>query len=193
MHVINKRVSSFNGFNTVFNHTNGENSVVIPPNIKTSLESTDVSFSVMQYDDDMLFATNQTQTLASGVLAVNVDGVESGEVLDSPVTLTFALSNSTNGSSIICAYWDTSSTSWMTSGCTATDNTTADILVCECLHLTNFAALVDTQGEASTLSATDTKALEFITYIGCSISIFLLGITFYTFARYKVCLRREAS
>ncbi|KAJ7360286.1 Adhesion G protein-coupled receptor L3 [Desmophyllum pertusum] len=78
--------------------------------------------------------------------------------------------------SMVCVYWDYNLNSkgggWSTDGCwlASRKNGTA---TCECDHLTNFAVLMDTSG-ISTEHAGHRKALEYITVIGCSLS--LLGI-----------------
>ena len=57
---------------------------------------------------------------------------------------------------------------------------------CDCHHLTNFAILLDHTNAVEALSAADKAALEYITLIGCSISIVLMTVTILVFAIYAV-------
>ncbi|KAI7800210.1 putative G-protein coupled receptor 64 [Triplophysa rosa] len=74
----------------------------------------------------------------------------------------------------VCVSWDGngSKPTWITDGCNTTYD--KDKITCSCYHLTFFAVLmspVDTP-----ISNQDLVALSYITYIGCGLSMFFLGI-----------------
>ncbi|XP_056619789.1 adhesion G-protein coupled receptor G5 [Triplophysa dalaica] len=74
----------------------------------------------------------------------------------------------------VCVSWDGngSKPTWISDGCNTTYD--KDKITCSCCHLTFFAVLmspVDTP-----ISNKDLVALTYITYIGCGLSMFFLGI-----------------
>ncbi|XP_028857812.1 adhesion G-protein coupled receptor G2-like [Denticeps clupeoides] len=74
-----------------------------------------------------------------------------------------------------CSSWDGegNATNWTTDGCfTSLLNGT---VTCECSHLTFFAVLM-TQDPSNYISKVDLDTLTYITYIGCGMSMFFLGI-----------------
>nr|XP_006819829.1 PREDICTED: uncharacterized protein LOC102809949 [Saccoglossus kowalevskii] len=85
---------------------------------------------------------------------------------------------------IKCVFWNysvpgTDRGGWSTDGCTVGGVNDTHV-ICLCNHLTNFAVLLklkDTQ-----ISAADSMALEIITYIGCSLSLFGLLLSILTIA-----------
>ncbi|XP_052791525.1 adhesion G protein-coupled receptor L3-like [Mya arenaria] len=75
-------------------------------------------------------------------------------------------------SSPACNFWNTSLNGWDTLGCSlkATDSIST---TCECNHLTNFAILMS-PFESNNV---DTKAIDVISLVGCSVSLLGLLIT----------------
>ncbi|CAB3980610.1 adhesion G- coupled receptor D1-like [Paramuricea clavata] len=78
--------------------------------------------------------------------------------------------------SATCVYWKPElNEKWKTDGCTRVkDMPDSDILICECDHLTAFAAM-DISREM--VSKTERRALELISTIGCSVSLFGIFLT----------------
>ncbi|CAH3023587.1 unnamed protein product [Porites evermanni] len=77
-----------------------------------------------------------------------------------------------------CVFWRPKEppAMWKTSGCQLVrSQSNASITTCECDHLTVFAALMDPYGLNTTLP--HKQALEIISIIGCSISLFSVLLT----------------
>jgi hypothetical protein len=133
----------------------------------------------VHFTSDSLFADadREEAAIASSVIAVTLDVVAPGEVLDKPVTITFQLLDPDDSRPRICVYYDFDVRTWKSDGCVLnTEFSTSSIVVCECMHLTSFAVLLDSQGETDDLSDTDKLALGLITVIGLSISVILMGL-----------------
>uniref|UniRef100_A0A3Q2YSQ5 Adhesion G-protein coupled receptor G2-like n=2 Tax=Hippocampus comes TaxID=109280 RepID=A0A3Q2YSQ5_HIPCM len=82
-----------------------------------------------------------------------------------------------------CVFWDFAlnerSGGWNTNGCYV-HNSTDEVTVCGCDHLTSFSILLDLAREPLTSRANAT-ILTFITYIGCGISAIFLALTLLTY------------
>ncbi|XP_053392668.1 sushi, von Willebrand factor type A, EGF and pentraxin domain-containing protein 1-like isoform X2 [Mercenaria mercenaria] len=72
----------------------------------------------------------------------------------------------------LCNFWNESETAWDRKGCNFTPSSSSET-VCECNHLTNFAILMSPWEEENV----DTKAIDIISTVGCSISLAALLIT----------------
>ena len=69
-----------------------------------------------------------------------------------------------------CKYWDFTSNQWSSKGCRfVSTESNRDKTVCECNHLTNFAALMDVTGRE-----TNKKTENLLTLIFCTLSIISL-------------------
>ncbi|KAG7270884.1 hypothetical protein CRUP_000243 [Coryphaenoides rupestris] len=64
---------------------------------------------------------------------------------------------------------------WTDNGCDTLVN--GDSIACRCSHLTFFAVIMSPSDQP--ISAEDLKSLTYITYIGCGLSVFFLGIAFF--------------
>lgn len=82
-------------------------------------------------------------------------------------------------SSVKCVYWDYTLNSvgggWSTKGCRRSRYVDESV-TCECDHLTNFAVLLDTSGISSQHPG-HSETLNYITLVGCSMSLFGIFIT----------------
>ena len=77
------------------------------------------------------------------------------------------------GDKVQCVYWDFNQTKWSTNGCHfQKTNSNRKLSICECNHLTNFAALMDVSGRES-----DTKIKDILTKVCCGLSIVCLVLT----------------
>ena len=131
--------------------------------------------------------TQSNASVGSNVVSVTVDGIVTGETLDEPVQISFQMTDETPNLRR-CVYYDFQQLSWLSTGCvmdfSKSSNATA---VCSCHHLTNFAVLLDSQGQTENLGSTDKLALGLITTIGLSISVILMGIVVLAFIFIPVC------
>nr|XP_061801189.1 adhesion G-protein coupled receptor G2 [Nerophis lumbriciformis] len=84
---------------------------------------------------------------------------------------------------VSCVFWDFAlndrSGGWNTNGCYV-QNSTDNVTVCGCNHLTSFSILLDLAREPIT-SRVQATVLTFITYIGCGISAIFLVLTLLTY------------
>ena len=121
------------------------------------------------------------------MISVDIEGVAEGSPLASNVSIVFAVEMQANRS-YSCGYWDFTRRQWLRDGCILRQSRSSSSQVtCECAHLTNFAVLVDVASSSSaSLSKTDVVALDYITYIGCGISIFGLAATLFTVLLFPV-------
>ncbi|XP_053382040.1 CUB and sushi domain-containing protein 1-like [Mercenaria mercenaria] len=73
-----------------------------------------------------------------------------------------------------CSFWNENLTAWDSEGCILnTSASSSSTSVCECNHLTNFAILMS----PLTQTNVDSKAIDIISTVGCSISMLALVIT----------------
>ncbi|XP_068703997.1 adhesion G protein-coupled receptor B2-like [Montipora foliosa] len=77
-----------------------------------------------------------------------------------------------------CVFWRPGdSMTWKTNGCKfVSRESNVSITTCECNHLTVFAALMDPHG-SRVRNLSHKKALELISIVGCSISLFAVCVT----------------
>jgi hypothetical protein len=77
------------------------------------------------------------------------------------------------GDKMNCVFWDFESMKWSSNGCELISNdSNRDLSVCECNHLTNFAAIMDISGRE-----TNDISKSILTYICCGLSIICLTLT----------------
>ncbi len=186
VHLINANIPEFAGMNVTATGNNGSVTVQLPKTlVSNELEQT-IILSVILYANDSLFVSNAS--VASPVVSVVVDEVMPGQTLNTPLSISFFLSAlDLTRVRPVCSYYNYVSLSWLQDGCMydeARSNSTN--VVCSCSHLTNFAVLLDAQGNTNALSAANRLALGYITTIGCSISVILLGLLVLVFIFFKV-------
>lgn len=112
----------------------------------------------------------------STVLGNEVYAIEMGtKVSNLTENISLAFSNKENMMGTpVCHSWDGSGNkpNWTSEGCNTVSE--GNNITCNCNHLTFFAVLMTPQ--VSTISQNDLVALTYITYIGCGLSMFFLGV-----------------
>ena len=161
--------------------------------ISAALVKRNVKITFAIYHDGKLFVDNQSKKknylLNSQVVQASVEGFVVTNLV-SPVKILFKPFKEDNNG--ICAYWDFSLNNnyggWSTDGCwkgPVTDNLTT----CYCDHLTSFALLMNF--DQFELDVTHTIVLDYITMIGCLLSVlglFMVFITYIFFEKWRKAL-----
>ncbi|XP_022793693.1 adhesion G-protein coupled receptor D1-like isoform X2 [Stylophora pistillata] len=82
-----------------------------------------------------------------------------------------------------CMFWDTSEKSWSGHGCLLKSRNET-YTECSCNHLTHFAVLIqfDSGTSGNSLTKTNEKALQIITYVGLSFSLVGIALTIISYA-----------
>ncbi|KAJ8024663.1 Adhesion G-protein coupled receptor G4 [Holothuria leucospilota] len=122
-----------------------------------------------------------SERVESLVIAATVEGHTMAN-LSSPVISRFQLPHHADGPmtkhSKKCVFWDYTLANghgdWSSEGCetvSGSEENNGLIIECHCSHLTNFAVLLDVQGDI------DHIALDILSITGCVVSIFALVIT----------------
>ncbi|KAL8572517.1 hypothetical protein ACOMHN_019556 [Nucella lapillus] len=83
-----------------------------------------------------------------------------------------------------CSFWDTEVSAWSGEGCWVFESNKTHTK-CKCDHLTSFAVLMDITGATILIPPKARFSLELITYIGCTVSILCLMLSWVTFACFK--------
>lgn len=135
------------------------------------------------------FSENQSETNINqqSVIFVKIKGRELKNLAD-PVTYT--ISNLELNQNHTCVYWDTISKNWSTEGI-VTKVSSFNETVCESDHLTSFSLLLAVSPEKP-LPVIHEMVLTYISYIGCSISIFGIVLTIITYGLFG-CLHGDPS
>ncbi|XP_022102782.1 uncharacterized protein LOC110985781 isoform X1 [Acanthaster planci] len=132
-----------------------------------------------------LFSVNTTgEYFTSGrVISATVEGVQLVN-LSQPVIVEFTPHQDWNESIGVaeCVFWDFSldngTGDWSSDGCSYVEFNEGRI-VCHCKHLTNFAVLMAMKDESLTL--VEQFVLDFISAVGCALSIAGVSLTLFTF------------
>ncbi|XP_062917539.1 adhesion G-protein coupled receptor G4 isoform X2 [Mobula hypostoma] len=150
----------------------------------TLVQLWDIAFGVLSYIHGFMQQDTQLsgQVLNSYVVSCSVTGV-SVENLKDPVRVTLRhLKPKQSGQKVTCVFWDFQqhwgAGGWNTSGCQVA-NTGVLFTSCSCDHLTHFGILLDISGQ--TLDPLNMWVLTIITYVGCGVSSFFLGIILVTY------------
>ncbi|XP_047660865.1 adhesion G-protein coupled receptor G2 [Tachysurus fulvidraco] len=98
------------------------------------------------------------------------------------VVMLHHLNTNTLGRNVQCVYWNFNMNGgyggWSPRGCWK-HNTTHDYTTCFCDHLTHFGVLLDIS--RTPIDEKNEKILTLITYTGCGVSSFFLGVTVLTY------------
>ncbi|XP_062578601.1 adhesion G protein-coupled receptor L2-like [Saccostrea cucullata] len=142
---------------------------------------TKVVVFVYQNMEDLMTTQDNSTVINSHIMSASLS--PQTVKLKKPVTFTLKLTKALHGSlTPVCAYWEFRDSEWSTSGCWRV-NFNLTHTTCRCSHLTNFAVLMDVTG--TQLSVEHEFALMTITFIGCSISIICLLLSFITFFYFR--------
>ncbi|XP_039389017.1 adhesion G protein-coupled receptor F5 isoform X1 [Mauremys reevesii] len=167
--------SDYNKSFTFSNSANLSGNVLINKNIikKLPRNSTviSVAFSTLRY---ILPKPNETDRDVNGLVMMTT--MNSTLFPEFQISLTFAKSNSSLKEPQ-CVFWNTSHSAaeggWDDTGCAPKDE--GDNVICTCNHLTSFSILMSFDQGSSPPGAV-LQSLDYITYIGLSISIVSLII-----------------
>ncbi|XP_078493664.1 adhesion G-protein coupled receptor G6-like [Ciona intestinalis] len=119
------------------------------------------------------------------VISAKVTGLMDNTVLKDPVKFTLP-ANQSSMTSLSCGFWDFEASDWSKLGCIMTSQSP---VTCQCNHMTNFAVLITihTQGNLNKPSTQGNNLifLDYISNIGCSLSIVGLIATIIIHALFK--------
>lgn len=118
--------------------------------------------------------------VSSDVISVKLPEMQSAP-LDSPIDISFA-NRLVNRSSYICVHWNysipnTRGGGWSRDGCKLKSSNVTHT-VCACTHMTAFAVLSDLNLQYPEVAA---FSMRLVTYVGMSVSLFLLLVAFILF------------
>ncbi|CAK8697521.1 unnamed protein product [Clavelina lepadiformis] len=170
---------------------NGEASSYIVLPFQAFSQSPDNRVSFAAYPDDKIFRATTTTGAYSGndfigseiILSARVVNVTEIRNLEDPVVVRLGLSWSwldLENFKATCVFWDESENGFWSSEGLIQQNVTYETAECHFNHLTNFATLFST-------TSVDIRALDVISIVGSSFSIFFLGLLVITFI-----IKREA-
>ncbi|KAK3101446.1 hypothetical protein FSP39_003656 [Pinctada imbricata] len=129
--------------------------------------------------------TPEEIVLKQRVMSASVHGVDV-QNLTNPIT--YSIENIYDAENHTCVYWDVDK--WSTRG-VYTISTGGNTTDCYTTHLTSFSIILDPSPSIALPDVHD-KALTYISYIGCAISIFGLAFTIVTYSMFRA-LNRERS
>ena len=184
---MNTKVASFSGYN---NSVGSDASVYIPAALKTNITANATISSILYQSDALFINSNGNGNVTTAVISVTVSGIVSGRPLQHPVHMTLNVPDGVNASQVYtCCYYNFTSLIWETQGCTRNKSAETNVtIVCSCTHLTNFAVLLDFSGSGESLSALNAAVLNYISIVGCSISVVLMGLVVIIFMVFPVRL-----
>ncbi|KAI4875394.1 hypothetical protein NFI96_018097, partial [Prochilodus magdalenae] len=145
-----------------------------------------VKLVVSVLNSSLFEAPSKNESIHEHVLGVWL-GEKDVEKLSQPVRMVFV--NASKKQNPKCVFWKLSENikqgSWKNDGCNGIWNNTD--FICECNHLSFFAVLVSP--DAGTATNADVERLEYITYIGSSLSVVFTIVTLVLF----LCQRKRKS
>ncbi|KAL3868658.1 hypothetical protein ACJMK2_041436 [Sinanodonta woodiana] len=131
---------------------------------------------------------SMTLTINTNIISASVNGGQRITKLKRPVVFTLNHTTIMTNTRYIplCSFWDFDPSNltghWSQEGCQVISSCPSST-TCQCDHLTNFAVLMDVSG--TDLSQVHEMSLTAITYVGCTISILCLFISFLTFTLFR--------
>ncbi|XP_041483442.1 cadherin EGF LAG seven-pass G-type receptor 1-like [Lytechinus variegatus] len=169
---------------------------VMPANVIDDHEETNTADD--GDDDTTTESGNQTivtHEIASLVATVSVkrwDGSDLQLAVDHPFEIIFNNKDSSNqvdGPARFCCYWRPDEAfdgggAWSTEGCVTKVNRTHT--TCQCTHLTSFAVLMRFSEAGAPQSASVRKIQDYMTYVGCGLSMTCLAIMLIVFTIQKL-------
>uniref|UniRef100_A0A8D3AKQ4 Adhesion G-protein coupled receptor G2 n=1 Tax=Scophthalmus maximus TaxID=52904 RepID=A0A8D3AKQ4_SCOMX len=166
-----------------------QGSIRLPPSITQDLTpeqqllASRVQFNFYQKSTVFQDRSLGQRKLNSGILGASVANLSISGLKDDVVIHLRNKEPIPDGFVTTCVFWDVTfnngSGGWNPNGCSV-QNSTDNMTICGCNHLTSFAILLDLSRETVT-SALQATILTFITYIGCGISAIFLSITLLTY------------
>ncbi len=134
-----------------------------------------------------LLLNNNTAIINSHVIGATVNNPSNSLQLpdQSPATFTFYHLRTRGVDNARCVYWNTSDREWSQLGCRRL-RTSIESTDCECNHLTSFAILMDITGNSiDHIDDTNRLILDYLSLIGCIISIVCLVISLIVFTCFR--------
>ncbi|XP_052810117.1 adhesion G protein-coupled receptor B1-like isoform X2 [Mya arenaria] len=128
----------------------------------------------------------ENATISSQVLSLHLLP-QAPVKLDPEIQLNFQTFQSVSRYRKFCAFWNTTTETWSTSGCNVVSSNASQVQ-CACSHLTNFALLISPYTSNSEVVQ---NISMIITYIGSGLSILALIVTIALHAFYWKILRSE--
>ncbi|XP_037125445.1 adhesion G-protein coupled receptor G2 [Syngnathus acus] len=166
-----------------------QGSITLPPSLTQNLTSEEqqmasrVHFNFYQKSTLFQDSSLGTRRLNSGILGASLANLTVTGLEEEIVISLRNLESIPANYVATCVFWDFAlngqSGGWNTNGCTVR-NSTDDVTVCGCNHLTSFSILLDLARQPLT-SRVNATVLSFITYIGCGISAIFLSLTLLTY------------
>ncbi|XP_048742170.2 adhesion G protein-coupled receptor B1-like isoform X2 [Ostrea edulis] len=161
----------------------------VPKEVMKTSSKASMKLHIITYRTSAFFIpeipTPEEIVLKQRVLSATVQGVLIKN-LSNPIHYT--IPNIESDTNHTCVYWDRNR--WSTEGVT-TVSTGGNATNCYTTHLTSFAVMLDPTPNKM-LPDSHEKALTYISYIGCAISIFGLAFTIVTVSMFR-SLNRERS
>ncbi|KAK3085169.1 hypothetical protein FSP39_025425 [Pinctada imbricata] len=122
----------------------------------------------------------------SAIFNVRVPGYQVSNLTD-PVKFRFQPITE-NGDNASCEFFvdpESMAGGWSRAGCHVTSLKKGEYVECSCNHLTNFALIMDVYGVGEKLSVTHRRAMSYISYLGCALSLLALLLTLLTYMMFR--------
>ncbi|XP_043078220.1 adhesion G-protein coupled receptor G7-like isoform X2 [Puntigrus tetrazona] len=139
-----------------------------------------LSIGVVLYENDRFFSSKQFKTELDTKRRVVSASLTDKSLLDNVEFSIMPENMSGSISDFACVFWDYARRDWRTEGCVKIRNPNG--VQCKCNHTTNFAVLVSFRADY-----TYSEALNWISIVGCSLSIVGLVLT----AVYQIKTRKQ--
>ncbi|KFW92332.1 G-protein coupled receptor 126, partial [Phalacrocorax carbo] len=173
-------------------------SVVLPPSLLRNLSQDE--FEVISRAQFTFFNKNglfqdaeNPANLTSFVVACSIGNITIKDLQDY-VKVTIKHTKIQEDPKPTCVFWDMNKNGgnggWNPAGCQVGAESNENETVCLCNHLTHFGVLMDLQRAVIQIDPQNTKALTFITYVGCGISAIFSAATLLTYIAFEK-LRRD--
>ncbi|XP_062597421.1 adhesion G-protein coupled receptor G6-like [Saccostrea cucullata] len=122
------------------------------------------------------------------IVAAQVPGVQVEKLLH-PIEMRFQQNSKTKeNATATCGYFLEAGRNkgfWSNRGCKVKVHRPGEYTECQCNHLTNFALLMDVYRAGGKISETNKRALTYLSYLGCGISLIGLTLTLITYCMFR--------